>query len=45
MLSKRSHYTEKSILYDFIPIKFKTMEKPNCDVRVKIVAARLEARK
>ena len=32
MLSKRSHYTKKSILYDSIPIKFKTMAKPNCDV-------------
>lgn len=42
MLSKRSHYTKKSILYDSIPIKFKTMAKPNCDVRVKIVLAWLE---
>lgn len=34
-------YTKKSILYDSISIKFKAMEKPICDVRVKIVVVGL----
>lgn len=40
-VKQKMPYTKKSILYDSISIKVKAMEKPICDVRVKIVVVGL----